>query len=103
MRTSAVAAGVFAFVATLTPTPNLAQEPPTPNIRDFCVFRNEVYSFGSIICIGKDRALVCSPPNDAINGNHAYWRFLKNDLAPTPWGDFPLGNGTCGGIAGPTP
>jgi hypothetical protein len=102
MRTSAVTAGVFAFVATLTPTQNLAQEAHTLNIKDFCFFRNEVYSFGSIICIAKDRALACYPPQDGFESNHAHWRLLKHDLEPKPWGNFTLGD-TCPGIAGPAP
>jgi hypothetical protein len=102
MRTSAVAAGVFAFAATLTPTPNLAQQ-PTPDTKDFCIFRNELYSFGSIICIGKNRALVCYPPEDRFDSNHAHWRLFPQDLKLKPWSDIELGDGTCGGIAGPAP
>src|SRR5262249_55636367 len=36
-----------------------AQVPTQPGSEDFCVFRNELYSFGAIICIGKNRALRC--------------------------------------------
>jgi hypothetical protein len=53
---------------------------PTPGTQDYCVFRNELYSFGATICVGKNRALRCDGPDPAGPTQRfrtAHWVFLQ--------------------------
>jgi len=91
MRFLVVAVSAVVILANVgTSTAVLAQtaEPDTQNL---CVFRNELYSFGTFICIGKDRALRCdgaahthTPPID-----NAHWVLVGPD-APNPYSDDKL-------------
>ena len=66
-----------------------ALPPNTQDYRtqDYCYFRSELYSFGAIICIGKNRGLRCDgpdPPNaSALTPNApartSHWTLLQSD------------------------
>ena len=81
-----------------------AQLPTQPGSEDFCVFRNELYSFGAIICIGKNRALRCDGPQlpgPAQTFKTAHWTLLQPDNKNMPYSEATLGE-ACN-IGGPLP
>jgi len=67
-----------------------AQVPTQPGSEDFCVFRNELYSFGAIICIGKNRALRCDGPQlpgPALTFKTPRWTLLQPDNMNLPYSE----------------
>jgi hypothetical protein len=71
--------------------------------QDVCVFHNEAYSFGTFICIGKDRALRYDGPSPSSGGvKNAHWTLVKPD-DPNPYNEATKLGDACnvGGPSGP--
>ena len=63
-----------------TPLPPPIAPPDMPN---YCVFENRVYSLGSGLCIGRT-AYVCVPSPGPATGNRAYWNAKEDQLFSRP-------------------
>ena len=58
-------------IVVLTPSPSLAQTPDTSKFDSskFCIYQDQIYSRGSVICVAKGFSIVCRregyerPPN----------------------------------------
>jgi Protein of unknown function (DUF1496) len=80
-------------------------EGPTPETQNYCVFNNQLYSFGAIICIGKNRALRCDgpePPGPSQKFRTAHWGLLQPDYKDTPYSEATLGD-ACSGVPSASP
>jgi hypothetical protein len=80
------ALGLLANVGLITFSP--AQTAATSDSLDRCLFRTELYSFGAIICIGKNRALRCDGPDQRFRTAH--WTLLKPESTDIPYSDATL-------------
>jgi hypothetical protein len=96
--TASVAVRAFTMLAIVWPTLVYAQPAPTPPTGDYCVFRNELYSFGAFICIGKNHALRCDGPGRAASVDYrtAHWNLMNQDSMNSGYSDIKLGEACSG-------
>lgn len=67
----------------------------TQATQDFCVYRDQVYSFGSIICIGPSHAIRCDgpePPSDKRQFRTSHFTLLDSSSSNNPYSDVKIGD-----------
>jgi len=54
-----------------------------PDMPNYCVFENRIYSLGSGLCIGRT-AYVCVLSTGPATGNRAYWNGKEDQIFARP-------------------
>jgi len=69
------------LVTAAPPAPPVNQE----GMKDFCIYRNEVYSLGAELCVPNANAGIrCVPGDGAKTAGRAFWSFDTRDWPTAP-------------------
>ena len=69
----------------MAPYAEPASPPPLtpPDMVNYCVYENRVYSLGAGLCLGRT-GYVCVPSPGPATGNRAYWTSKEDQVFPRP-------------------
>lgn len=82
---AAVAAVASSARAQQSAAPYFEMAPPIPppDLPNYCIYENRIYSLGAGLCLGRT-GYTCVPPTGPTTGNRAFWTGKDDQVFTRP-------------------